>query len=414
MNKHEKPQPQTNIETLAIHGPRHYKNPHGSLSAPIYQTSTFVFDNVAQGAARFSGDESGYIYGRLDNPTTHELEQRMAALEKTEAAAAFASGMGAISASLLTLLKCGDELVSTAALYGCTFSLLKHHLPAMGIKVKLVEGSEEVCMEQHLEEAVSENTRVMYLETPSNPRLQVLDLCRLIAFCKARNIITVVDNTFMSPVLQNPAVLGADLVVHSATKYLNGHGDVIAGIACGGTEMIAEIKATMRKDLGAIISPNDAWLLTRGLKTLPLRVEKHVANAEKVALWLEQHPQIRKVDYPGLASHSGYHLIGSQMQAGGAVMAFELAGQFEHAVSLMNNVALCRLAVSLGDVETLIEHPASMTHSTYAPEELAEAGISRSMVRLAVGLEHVDDIIADLDQAITKAMQSPTGLAKAS
>ncbi|MBE9549781.1 MAG: aminotransferase class I/II-fold pyridoxal phosphate-dependent enzyme [Proteobacteria bacterium] len=414
MKNQNKARHSTNIETLAIHGPNHNKNPHGSLASPIYQTSTFVFDSVEQGSARFTGDQPGYIYGRLDNPTTHELEERMAALEQTEAAAAFGSGMGAISATLLTFLKNGDELVSTAALYGCTYSLLKHHLPAMGINVKLVEHINEGDVEDHLEQAVTEKTRVMYLETPSNPGLQVLDLSRLIDFCKARNIITVIDNTFMSPVLQNPAVLGADLVVHSATKYLNGHGDVIAGIACGSEERIAEIKATMRKDLGAIISPNDAWLLMRGLKTLPLRVEKHVSNAVKVAAWLEQHPHIVKVNYPGLPSHPGYRLIGSQMQAGGAVMAFELDGEFEQAVALMNHVSLCKLAVSLGDVETLIQHPASMTHSTYTPEELADAGISATMVRLAVGLEHADDIIADLEQAINRALQTPRGLAKAS
>ncbi len=389
-----------NIHTLAIHGPHQKLYPNGSLSAPIYQTSSFVFENVAQGAGRFSGDEDGYIYGRLDNPTVRELEERMAALEQTQSAAAFASGMGAISATLLSLLKAGDEMVSTAALYGCSFSLLKHHLPMFGIKVTLVDEISEAALEM----AVSDNTKVMYIETPLNPGLEVLDLRRLIDFCKQRGIITVVDNTFMSPVLQNPAVLGADLVVHSATKFLNGHGDVIAGIACGSKEMIDDIKATMRKDLGAIISPNDAWLLMRGLKTLPLRVERHVANAEKIAQWLEQNPDIEKVRYPGLASHPGNHLIGSQMQAGGAVIAFEIKGEFEQAIEMMNQLRLCRLAVSLGDVETLIQHPASMTHSTYSPEELQAAGISSGLIRLAVGLEDVGDIIADLQQAIDAAL----------
>ncbi len=414
MNKPMNARTNMNIETLAIHGPGHAKNPYGSLATPIYQTSTFVFDSVAQGAARFSGEQSGYVYGRLDNPTVHELEERMAALEQTEAAAAFGSGMGAISASLLTLLKSGDEMVSTAALYGCSYSLFRHHLPAMGINVKLVEPHSDAVMEELLEQAVSDKTRVMYLETPSNPGLQVLDLQRLINFCKARGITTVVDNTFMSPVLQNPAVLGADLVVHSATKYLNGHGDVIAGIACGSAQLITEIKTTLRKDLGAILSPNDAWLLMRGLKTLPLRIEKHISNAEKIAFWLDQHPHIHSVNYPGLPSHPGYHLIGSQMRAGGAVIAFELDGEFEQAVTMMNKVSLCRLAVSLGDVESLIQHPASMTHSTYTAEELADAGISGSMIRLAVGLEHADDIIADLEQALNAALKSPRGLAKAS
>lgn len=404
----------TNIETLAIHGPKQLQNPHGSLATPIYQTSTFVFDSVAEGAGRFNGEQPGYVYGRLDNPTVHELEERMAALEHTEAAAAFASGMGAISASLLTLLKSGDELVSTAALYGCSYSLFRHHLPAMGINVTLVEPVSDTSLEDLLEQAVTDKTKVMYLETPSNPGLHVLDLQRLINFSKARGITTVVDNTFMSPVLQTPAVLGADLVVHSATKYLNGHGDVIAGIACGSNSLITEIKSTMRKDLGAILSPNDAWLLMRGLKTLPLRIEKHTSNAGKIAFWLEQNPHIQSVNYPGLPTHQGYHLIGSQMRAGGAVIAFELDGKFEQAVAMMNSVLLCRLAVSLGDVETLIQHPASMTHSTYTPEELADAGISSSMIRLAVGLEHVDDIIADLDQAINTAIRRPRGLVKAS
>jgi methionine-gamma-lyase len=248
--------------------------------------------------------------------------------------------------------------------------------------------------------AIKANTRVIYCETPINPNLVCVDLTMIARIAKAHNLTSVVDNTFMSPVLQRPAEHGIDLILHSATKYLNGHGDVIAGIVCGSQAHIDEIKMTTLKDMGAVISPHDAWLIIRGLKTLHLRVERHCQNAQQVAEYLEGHPAIKRVYYPGLKSHPGNRLIGKQMKAAGGVIAFELKGHFDDAVEFMNRLKMCKIAVSLGDAETLIQHPASMTHSPYEPEQRRQAGISDTLIRLSVGLEHLDDIINDIDQAL--------------
>ncbi|KUJ84514.1 methionine gamma-lyase [Microbulbifer flavimaris] len=385
-----------NIETNVIHGGKKSQGEHGPLSTPIYQTSTFVFDNVQQGADRFAGEDQGHIYSRLGNPTVDELEARMAVLEETEAAAAFGSGMGAVSAAIFALLKAGDHLITSHRLYGCTFALFNHQLPALGIEVSFVDLADA----QAVRAAIKPNTKVIYGETPINPCLTVIDLDTIGSIGRESDITTVIDNTFMSPVLQRPANHGIDLVLHSATKYLNGHGDVVAGILCGAAELINHIKMTTRKDMGAIMSPHDAWLVMRGLKTLHLRVERHSENAQVVAEYLQSHSSIEKVYYPGLPDHPGYPLLGKQMKGAGGVMAFELKCSFEQAVSFINGLKMCKRAVSLGDAETLIQHPASMTHSTYEPEELAEAGISRTLIRLAVGLENAEDILADLQQAL--------------
>jgi methionine-gamma-lyase len=386
----------SHLETNTIHAGKVRDTQFGSLSTPIHQTSTYVFESVQQGAARFMGEEEGFIYGRLGNPTVRELERRMAALEKTEDAAAFGSGMGAVSATLLANLKQGDHIVASAALYGCTFALLNHKFTEFGIEVTFVDMTNE----RNIQAAIQENTRVIFFETPVNPNLVVIDISMVASIAKQHDLVSIVDNTFMSPALQNPADFGINLIIHSATKYLNGHGDVIAGVTCGSFEQIENIKLTTLKDMGAVISPNDAWLVIRGLKTLSVRVERHCSNAQKVAEFLQDHPRIRVVNYPGLPTHQGFPLIGKQMRSGGGVMAFEIEGSFDDAVVFMNNLKLCAIAVSLGDAESLIQHPASMTHSPYQPEERQAAGISETMVRLSVGLEHVDDIIEDLSQAL--------------
>lgn len=383
------------LETNTIHAGKMHDAQHGALSTPIYQTSTFVFDNVQQGSNRFLGEEQGYIYGRLGNPTVRELEIKMATLEGAEDAAAFGSGMGAISSVLLANLNNGDHIIASSALYGCSFALLNHKFADLGIEVTFVDMS----LESEVRAAIQENTKVIFLETPVNPNLVVFDLVMLASIAKENQLVSVIDNTFMSPVLQNPVKFGFDIVVHSATKYLNGHGDVVAGIACGSADQIQNIKLTTLKDMGAVISPNDAWLIIRGLKTLHLRVERHCQNAQKVAEFLEGNSAVKEVYYPGLASHSGNKFIGNQMKAGGGVIAFELNGEFAQAIEFMNALKMCVIAVSLGDAETLIQHPASMTHSPYTDEERREAGITDTLVRIAVGLEHVDDIIADLQQA---------------
>jgi len=385
------------LHTQCIHGPEKPNDPHGALSAPLYQTSTFAFANAAQGAARFAGEEQGFIYTRLGNPTTQELEQKVAQLENSEAAAATATGMGAVSASVLSFLQQGDHLVASSALYGCTFAFFAHMLPRFGIEVTFVDMTNEA----ELRGAVKANSKMIFAETPINPTMAVLDLSLIADVAKQHQLISVIDNTFLTPLLQQPTSFGIDIVVHSATKYLNGHGDVVAGLVCGTEEHINLIKMTVLKDIGATISPHDAWLINRGLKTLAVRMERHCASAQVVAEYLEQHPLVSQVYYPGLKSHPGHQFIGSQMKAAGGVIAFEIKGSLEDGETFINNTQLCTLAVSLGDAETLIQHPASMTHSPYTPEERAAAGISDGLIRLSVGLEDVNDIINDLKTAFT-------------
>ncbi|MEJ6496965.1 methionine gamma-lyase [Pseudoalteromonas lipolytica] len=385
------------LHTQCIHGPEKPNDPHGALSAPLYQTSTFSFANAAQGAARFAGEEQGFIYTRLGNPTTQELEQKVAQLENCEAAAATATGMGAVSASVLSFLQQGDHLVASSALYGCTFAFFAHMLPRFGIEVTFVDMTNEA----ELRGAVKANSKMIFAETPINPTMAVLDLSLIADVAKQHQLISVIDNTFLTPLLQQPTSFGIDIVVHSATKYLNGHGDVVAGLVCGTEEHINLIKMTVLKDIGATISPHDAWLINRGLKTLAVRMDRHCASAQVVAEYLEQHPLVSQVYYPGLKSHPGHQFIGSQMKAAGGVIAFEIKGSLEDGETFINNTQLCTLAVSLGDAETLIQHPASMTHSPYTPEERAAAGISDGLIRLSVGLEDVNDIINDLKTAFT-------------
>lgn len=386
------------IETKAIHAGRINDEQFGSLATPLYQTSTFIFDNAQQGADRFAGESEGFIYTRLGNPTTRQLEMRVAAMEGMEDAAATATGMAAVSAALLTNLQAGDHMISSKAVYGCSFALMNHMLKKFGIEVTFVDMTEP----DNINAAVKENTKLIFLETPINPNLVVLDLEKICAIAKKHQLLSIVDNTFLTPVLQQPAKFGADIVIHSATKYLNGHGDVVAGIVCGSNEMISDIKLTTLKDIGATMSPHDAWLIMRGIKTLPIRMERHCNNAQAVAEFLEQHPAVAQVYYPGLKSHPGHKFIGNQMKAAGGVIAFELNTDLKGGADFINNMQLFSIAVSLGDAESLIQHPASMTHSPYEPEERAEAGITDSLIRISVGLEHVDDIIADLSQSLAK------------
>lgn len=384
------------IETQAIHSGRINDQQFGSLATPLYQTSTFIFDNAQQGADRFAGDADGFIYSRLGNPTTRQLEMRVAAMEGMEDAAATATGMGAVSGALLANLSCGDHLISSKAVYGCSFALMNHQLTRWGIEVSFVDMKDPSAVEA----AIKPNTKVIFLETPVNPNLEVYDLSVIGKIALKHNIISIVDNTFLTPVLQQPKKYGIDLVVHSATKYLNGHGDVVAGIICGSNDMIKHIKMTVLKDIGATMSPHDAWLIMRGLKTLPVRMERHCSNAEKISEFLESHPKVSKVYYPGLKSHQGNHLIGSQMKAAGGVIAFEITSDLIGGTEFINRMQLFSIAVSLGDAESLIQHPASMTHSPYTQEERLAAGISDSLIRISVGLENVDDLIADLLQSL--------------
>jgi len=384
------------IETNAIHAGRINDEQFGSLATPLYQTSTFIFDDAQQGGDRFAGESEGYIYTRLGNPTTRQLEQRVAAMEGMDDAAATATGMAAVSAALLTNLQSGDHMISSKAVYGCSYALMSHMLKKFNIEVTFVDMTEP----ENISDAVKENTKLIFLETPINPNLVVLDLASICAIAKKHQLISVVDNTFLTPVLQQPVKFGADIVIHSATKYLNGHGDVVAGIVCSNFEMINEIKMTALKDIGGTISPHDAWLIMRGLKTLPIRMERHCSNAQTVAEFLESHPSVARVYYPGLKSHPGNKFIGEQMKAPGGVIAFELNTDLTGGSDFINRMSLFSIAVSLGDAESLIQHPASMTHSPYTPEERQDAGISDSLIRISVGLENVEDLVADLKQSL--------------
>ncbi|MBQ0037666.1 MAG: methionine gamma-lyase [Clostridiales bacterium] len=387
--------------TKAIHAGNVKDVQYGALTTPIYQTSTFVFDSCEQGGRRFAGQEAGYIYTRLGNPTVSVLESKIAALEGGEACVAAASGMGAISSCLWTIAGAGKHIIADGTLYGCTFALLNHGMTRYGVEVDFIDTSDIEAVKSHLKE----NTCAVYLETPANPNLKITDIAEVAKVAHAYNpaIKVVCDNTFASPALQNPLKLGADVVVHSATKYLNGHGDVIAGFVVGSAEFCTEVRMFGLKDMtGAVMDPFAAFLILRGLKTLEIRMQKHCANAKAIAEFLDKHPAVDKVYYPGLASHKGHEIAAKQMNDFGGMLSFEIKGGKAAGMKLVNAVKMITVAVSLGDAETLIEHAASMTHSTYTEEELAASGIPAGLIRLSVGLENVEDIIADLDQALAQ------------
>jgi len=387
--------------TRAIHAGNVKDAQYGALSTPIYQTSTFIFDSCEQGGRRFAGEEGGYIYTRLGNPTVSVLENKVAALEGGEACVATGSGMGAISSCLWTIAGAGKHILADGTLYGCTYALLSHGMARYGVEVDFVDTTDMKAVKAHLKP----NTVAVYLETPANPNLKITDIAAVAKAAHRFNpdIKVVCDNTFASPALQNPLALGADVVVHSATKYLNGHGDVIAGFVVGKTDFINEVRMFGLKDMtGAVLDPFAAFLILRGLKTLELRMQRHCESADKIAKFLAKHPAVEKVYYPGLRDHPGHKIAAKQMKDFGGMISFEVKGGKEAGVKLVDSLKLITVAVSLGDAESLIEHPASMTHSTYTPEELEASGIAPGLIRLSVGLENVEDIIADLDQALAK------------
>ncbi|MEW8962813.1 methionine gamma-lyase [Paraclostridium dentum] len=386
--------------TKAIHG-GHKKDPvSGALTTPIYQTSTFVFDSAEQGGRRFALEEDGFIYSRLGNPTNAQLEEKMALLENGEACMSTGSGIGAITSALWTALKAGDHIVASKTLYGCTYAMLNHGISRYGVEVTFVDATNL----DEVKGAMKENTKVVYLETPANPDLKLVDIEAISKIAhEVEGCMVFVDNTFCTPYLQRPIELGADVVVHSATKYLNGHGDVIAGFVVGKKDFITQVRLFGVKDMtGSVLSPFDAYLILRGMKTLQIRMDRHTKNAIEVAKFLESHPNVETVSYPGLESFSQYELAKKQMDMPGGMIAFEVKGGLEGGKKLLNSLELCTLAVSLGDCETLIQHPASMTHSPYTQEERAEAGISEGLIRISVGLEDAEDIIADLKQGLDR------------
>ncbi|MDR7231512.1 methionine-gamma-lyase [Caulobacter sp. BE264] len=388
---------QTGFSTRAIHAGYDPADEHGALTPPLHLTSTFAFESAEAGGEMFAGTREGHFYSRISNPTTDLLERRLASLEGAEAAVATASGMGAITATLWSFLRAGDEVITDQTLYGCTFAFLRDGLTRFGVTVKQVD----MTRPEALAAAISDQTRIVYFETPANPNMRLVDIAAITRIAHRAGAKVVVDNTYATPCLTRPLALGADIVVHSATKYLGGHGDLIGGIAAGGIEDMGRVRLCGVKDMtGAVMSPFTAFLILRGLKTLSLRMGRHSQSAQTVARWLEDHPAVEQVFYPGLQSFPQRDLAARQMMSGGGMIAFELKGGHAAGVAMMNRLELIRRAVSLGDAETLIQHPASMTHSPYTPEERAAAGIGEGMVRLSVGLEDVSDILADLEAAL--------------
>jgi methionine-gamma-lyase len=372
------------------------KDAYGSAVTPIYQTSTFGFRNAQEGADRFAGKAEGYIYTRLGNPTIHALEACVAELEEGVGGVATSSGMGAVLTVYMALLDQGSHVVSTASVYGPSRGLLEDHFARFGVTATFVDTSEV----RNVVEALRPETRIVYVETPSNPSMLVTDVRAVAAAAHERGCLLIVDNTFASPYLQSPLALGGDVTLHSVTKFINGHADVVGGI------LVAKDPALLRRLRSAMIAtgcnmdPHQAFLVHRGLKTLALRLERAQASAQRIAAWLEARPEVAWVRYIGLPSHPQHEVAMRQMRGPGAMISFELKGGFAAGERLMNRVHLATLAVSLGGVETLIEHPASMTHAKMASAERLKAGITDGLVRYSVGIEDPEDLIEDLRQAL--------------
>ncbi len=370
----------------------------GPVVPPIYQTSTFKFESAEQGAALFKGEAEGYIYTRMKNPTIEAMENAVAELEGGHKALGCASGMAAISTVFISFLRAGDHVVCSKSVYGPTLTLLQTVLNKFEIETTAVDTD----ITEEIEKAIKPNTKIVYIETPANPMITITDLKAAVKIAHERGALVVVDNTFMSPALQQPFHFGVDVVLHSMTKFLNGHADVVAGIiVVKDEEMYLKTRKTLNQ-LGGVIDPFNSFLVHRGLKTLAIRMQKHCENAQLVAEYLENHPKVKWVRYPGLKSHPNYQVGQKQHSAPGGMISFELKGGFKAGEVVMNSVRLSTLAVSLGGVETLIQHPASMTHLSMGAEARRSAGITEGLVRLSVGIENVKDIIDDLEQALAK------------
>ncbi len=375
---------------------------YGSVVPPIYQTSTFKFKSAQHGASLFAGEEKGYIYTRMLNPTIEAMENAIAELEGGHKALGCASGMAASHTIFASLLETGDHVVCSTAVYGPTNTLLNTVMKKFGIETTFID----TAVTENLEDAIKENTKVVYVETPGNPTLCISDLEAISKVVHKYGAKLVVDNTFMSPALQNPIAFEADIVMHSLTKFLNGHADVVGGIIVVKDEDTYRHFRKTLNQLGGVIDPFNSFLVHRGLKTLGLRMQKHCENAQKIAEWLEKHPLVKSIRYPGLKSHPHYEIGKKQQKGPGGMIAFEVDGGIEAGKIIMNSVKLCQLAVSLGGVETLIQHPASMTHFSMGKEARLAGNITDGLVRISVGIENADDLIADLEQALEKVKEA--------
>lgn len=382
--------------TLAVHAGESVCPMTGALDTPIYQSTTFAAADSAEMAAVYGGEKPGYMYTRYGNPTLHALEEKLAALEGGEAALAAATGMAAISTAILGYIKTGDHVVASRSLYGAAYNFLNKKLPRMGACTTFVPSLDPADFER----AIQPNTRLIYFETPTNPVLDVLDVRALAEIGRSHGIPTVIDNTFASPALQNPLQLGVTVVVHSATKYLCGHGDAMGGAIVGPQETISYLLQEILRDFGGVMSPFNAWLILRGIHTLHLRMPAHCANARRVASFLDGHPKVVRVNYPGLDRHPGHELAKKQMKDFGAMLSFEVKGGYEGGKQVMDRVRLFSRAASLGDTRSLIVHSASTSHRAVPREQRLAMGITDGLVRLSVGVEAAEDLVEDLDQAL--------------
>ncbi len=382
------------LETLAIRAGQ-LRTDEGSHGEPIFTTSSFVFDNAAQAAARFAGDEPGNIYSRFSNPTVTAFETRLAALEGAERAVATASGMSAILSTMIALLEQGDEIVSSRSIFGTTNVLFEKYLKKLGIKTTFVSLTDP----QEWVQATTDKTRVYFLETPSNPLCEVADIRKMADLAHERGILLVVDNCFCTPALQRPIELGADIVVHSATKYLDGQGRCIGGAVLGSHDLMAEVFGFLRS-AGPTLSPFNAWVFLKGLETLSLRMQAHSANALRLADWLQDQPAVAKVHYAGLPTHPQHLLAREQQSAFGGVLSFEVKGGREQAWHLIDQTRICSITANLGDTKTTITHPATTTHGRLSDQEKQQANIKESLIRVAVGLENIEDIKKDIARGL--------------
>ena len=382
------------FETIAIRTQTE-RSQFSEHSTPLYLTSSFVFDDAEDMRASFAEEKEKNLYSRFSNPNATEFTDKIVAMEKAEAGYAFATGMGAVFSTFGALLSAGDHIVSCRSVFGSTHSLFTKFLPKWNIETTYFKVNEV----DKIESLIQSNTKILYAETPTNPAVDILDLELLGKIAKKHNLLLVIDNCFATPYLQNPIEFGADLVIHSATKLLDGQGRVLGGITVGKAELIREIYLFAR-NTGPSISPFNAWVLSKSLETLSIRVEKHCDNALKVAEFLEKHPKVNLVKYPFLKSYPQYHIAKKQMRLGGNIVAFEVKGGIEAGRKFLNNIRLCSLSANLGDTRTIVTHPASTTHSKLSEEDRIEVGITDGLVRCSVGLENVEDVIADLKQAL--------------
>ena len=387
-------------ETLAVRAGQ-VRSQFNEHSEALYLTSSFVFDSAAQAAARFSGEESGNVYSRFTNPTVSLFQDRLAALEGAEACVATASGMSAILSLVMALCKSGDHIVASAGLFGATQQLLGTIMPRFGVETRFVAQTRISAWEA----AIRPDTRMFFLETPSNQLTEIADVAALVAVARARGILVVVDNCFCTPVLQKPLELGADLVVHSATKYLDGQGRVLGGAVAGSSRLVEEVFKFLRS-AGPTLSAFNAWVLLKGLETLGIRMQAQSANALELARWLEAHPGVSRVFYPGLPSHPQFDLARRQQKTGGAIVSFEVKGGRKEAWSVVDQCRLLSITANLGDTKTTLTHPASTTHGRITAEQRAAGGITESLLRIAVGLESVEDLKRDLERGLSIVQSS--------